>query len=114
MPRAQSTSNTKTSSNGTGDAISHLLADLEKVRGEVSKLSETVVNATGKSASKIGDHGHRVAEDVGAIKDAGLQDASEHLTNLERRTVDAIRKNPVQAVGIAAAAGFLTALLTRK
>jgi len=101
---------------------------LDKIRGDITALTESVkslmadsagiqsalkgkVNATARQAANVGERVLNEAGEFGAeALEAAQRQASQAVTSVEGH----IRQNPFAAVLIAAGVGFAIALLNRK
>ncbi|APX23835.1 MAG: DUF883 domain-containing protein [Rhodobacteraceae bacterium] len=90
------------------DALSKEIATLRRDLGSLTELVGDIGSRRGKEAKLKAEA--KATEFRGRGEDA-LRDAGERLGELETNAMDQIRANPFQAVGIAAAAGFLIGYL---
>lgn len=88
-----------------------LSAQIATLRSDVSSLAELMGEIgvrRGKAAGETIENKANEARDRGA---EALREAGARVAELENSAVDGIRSNPMQAVGLAAAAGFLIGYL---
>ncbi|MGB7431088.1 MAG: DUF883 C-terminal domain-containing protein [Ahrensia sp.] len=101
----------KTAASGTD---SDLYAQLESLKSDISVISERL--------SRIGETGMQEAIDQGSkAKSKGIEKTDELIADLyaqlgeiEKKASHQVKSNPVQSLGIAAAVGFLAAMIVRR
>jgi len=71
------------------------------------EAAETFVSAVKSSASHFGEHIGRAAQEKVSL-------AADEAQNARSKLEDRVREHPLMAVGIAAGAGVLLALMTRR
>ena len=86
------------------EQISTALQDLAKAEGAEA------IKAAGDAVRRIADHAGEIADKLASQADAAGAAATKGRVQVE----DAIRKEPLLAVSLAAAAGFVLALLVRR
>lgn len=78
-------------------------AHAEKIRSDIAELAQALSRAGGS-----------LAGDVRVQTERQLKDLGSQLGVLERRLEQQVRDRPIAALGIAAAVGFILALLARR
>ncbi|MTI45245.1 ElaB/YqjD/DUF883 family membrane-anchored ribosome-binding protein [Roseibium hamelinense] len=108
---------TAKSSNGSeSDNVSaeEIEANIRRIREDIAALAGTLKRyGAGKSdeyrarAAAAGDELHQKADEA-------LSSLNEELGELEKELAVRVRRNPLQALGVAAGIGFLVALLVNR
>jgi len=107
-----STASTSTSSKERDlDALSDQIATL---RGDLSALTEMVGDIGSRRGREAKAKAKAKAEDVRGQGEEMLRDAGRRVADFEDQAIGQIRATPLQAVGIAAAAGFLLGYLNSR
>lgn len=115
MPSATSTSDIERSANGAGAASTKdIELQLQQLRDDISNLAKTVAAVGNDKASELKGKARRAANDAADASLNAVEAAREQAASLERDLERQIRLKPIQSVAIAAGAGFLFALLTRR
>jgi len=87
--------------------------DVERLRADISKLTETVSTLVGQEAeqlkSSIGGHAKRLAEQGKSLGDQAMREANAY----ERQAEEVIIRNPFTAVLVAVGVGFLFGIMSR-
>ncbi len=86
------------------DQLSAALRDVAKAEGDEA------IRATSEAARRIAEHASAIAEELAEKADAVAAATAKGRGQLEQ----AIRDQPLMAVSLAAAAGFVLALLVRR
>lgn len=97
-----------------GSSEGDLAAQLESLKSDIGVISERL--------SRIGETGMQEAMDQGGkIKSQGLEKTDELIADLyaqlgeiEKKASHQVKSNPLQSLGVAAAVGFLAALVMRR
>jgi ElaB/YqjD/DUF883 family membrane-anchored ribosome-binding protein len=107
-----STASTSTSSKERDlDALSDQIATL---RGDLSALTEMVGDIGSRRGREAKAKAKAKADDVRGQGEEMLRDAGRRVADFEDQAIGQIRATPLQAVGIAAAAGFLLGYLNSR
>ena len=89
-------------------------ARLSQLRADFAALTETV-SAYGKAeAGALKKRGEAYSDELVAQSKDALATFADELSRLERDVASQVREKPVQAIGIAAAVGFLAAMILRR
>jgi ElaB/YqjD/DUF883 family membrane-anchored ribosome-binding protein len=87
--------------------------DVERLRADISKLTETVSTLVGQEAeqlkSSISGHAQRLAEQGKSLGDQAMREAGAY----ERQAEEVIIRNPFTAVLVAVGVGFLFGIMSR-
>ncbi|MBY6002696.1 DUF883 family protein [Salipiger bermudensis] len=117
---ANTTANTPTSTGASTsmsskdrdlDALSDQIATLRK---DLSSLTEMVGDIGTRRGREAKAKARAKAEDVRGQGEEMLRDAGRRVAEFEDQAIGQIRATPLQAVGIAAAAGFLLGYLNSR
>lgn len=90
-----------------------LAEDIERLRGDISKLSETVRSLIGRETdqlkSTLADRADQLSARGRELREQALRDASAY----ERQAEETIARNPFTSIMIAAGVGFLFGIMSR-
>jgi len=95
-------------------AAAHLEDDIERLRGDVSKLTQSIANLGAAKMDQYRASAANAADEISKQAWDSLESAKAELAKIERQLVRQVEVNPLKAVAVAAAAGFLAALLFRR
>jgi ElaB/YqjD/DUF883 family membrane-anchored ribosome-binding protein len=95
-------------------AAAELESGIARLRDEIAGLRQTVTNYGAAKAGQYRDGAAHAAESVSSHALETMEAARVGLARLEGRFSGKVRSNPLQALGIAVAAGFLAALVMRR
>ena len=87
---------------------------LEKLSADVASLTSTLASYGNGKAGEVTDNAKRLAESLTERSAVAVSEAKGRLVSAEGDLEDQIRRYPLAALGIAAGAGFLAALLSRR
>lgn len=111
MPSANSTSDfASTGSASTKD----IELQLQQLREDIAMLAKTVAAVGNEKAAEVRGKARKAANEATDASLHIVEAAREQAASLERDLERQIRLKPIQSVAIAAGAGFLFALLTRR
>lgn len=98
----------------TGEPATDIERQIARLRSDIAGLGEAVANYGSAKAGQYRASAAGTAENISAQTREALDAAKAELARIESRFEGSIRANPLQAVGIAVAAGFLAALIMRR
>lgn len=91
------------------------------VSGQVSQLREDLANlaSTVKSLGSdvkqdVKTKASRLADDAVSASNSAARSVKKEVRSINENVTDYVQANPIQSLGIAAATGFLLAILTRR
>lgn len=87
---------------------------LEKLSQDISELTRIVAAFGNAKVREAGDRATMVGADVAERSAQAFEATRSSLAAMEQDLEAQIRARPLQAIGIAAGIGFLTAILTRR
>lgn len=108
------TTTPKKSDDKTSDDVEAITAEITRLRKDLSGLVDTVGRVGRRRAEGLADTASSKASESMAAGEAMLADMAGELERVERDLVSATRRNPWRALGIAAASGFLLAMILRR
>lgn len=95
--------------------------DVADVSAQLSQLREDLANLAGSVkalgvgvSSEVKARASRVADDAMAAGEETVDNVRHEIQSINDNLVHQVQKNPLQSLGIAVAAGFLIALVTRR
>lgn len=110
----KSTSRSKTR-NGSSTAKTDNLGDeIAALREEVAAVTDRLSKVAGAGVREAKQRGDESAIALQETSNQLIDDLTRQLNDIEVKAGTAVRKNPVQALGIAAGIGFLAAILMRR
>jgi len=87
--------------------------DVERLRADIAKLTDTVGSLVGQEAEQlkesISSHAQRLAAQGKSLGDQAMREANAY----ERQAEEVIIRNPFTAVLVAAGIGFLFGMISR-
>ncbi|MDS7594084.1 DUF883 domain-containing protein [Agrobacterium tumefaciens] len=96
-----------------GDAAD-VAAQLAQLREDLANLAKSV-KALGVGASnELKAQAARVADDALTASGEAVESVRSEISTLNDNLTEQVQKNPLQSLGLAVAAGFVLALLTRR
>lgn len=95
-------------------AAANMENDVERMRDEASNLKASVTDYGAAKMDQYRETAANTAEEISQQARESLAAAKSELARIERQLVHQVEVNPLKAVAIAAAAGFLAALLFRR
>lgn len=95
-------------------ALDDVVKQVDEIRTEIAKLNKMLGAAGGTAADDLKSRAKEKLDRLSDLTDEELQALRERADLAGRQFADTVRRQPVAAVGVAAAAGFLAALLLRK
>ncbi|SFB19090.1 Membrane-anchored ribosome-binding protein, inhibits growth in stationary phase, ElaB/YqjD/DUF883 family [Rhizobium sp. NFR07] len=115
MPATSSTTEFSRTGNGSSSASTKdIEVQLQQLREDISALAKTVAAVGNEKATEVKGKAKRAAADATDASYQMVEAAKSQAVSLERDLERQIRANPIQSVAIAAGAGFLFALLSRR
>lgn len=87
---------------------------LEKLSADVAALTSALASFGNGKAGEVTDQAKRLADSLSERSAVAVADVKGRLVSAEGDLEDQIRRYPLAALGIAAGAGFLAALLSRR
>ena len=94
-------------------ANTDLEKQLQQLRKDIAALSETVSGLAAQDLRQGRDHSGRLASDIGDRGRRVMEMASDRAVDVERRAIGYVRRNPLQSMAVAAAAGVVAGWLSR-
>jgi len=88
--------------------------DIERLRTDVSRLTDSLSTYGAAKMDQYRASAANAAEEISQQARESLSAAKSELARIERQLVRQVEVNPLKAVAVAAAAGFLAALLFRR
>jgi len=106
---------TRKSSRGNGQDKKVIAARAAKEELQAAQdAAETFVSALKSSAGHFTEHLGRAAEEKASLAQDSAKAMAEEAQNVRMKLEDKVRERPLTALGIAAGAGVLLALLSRR
>jgi ElaB/YqjD/DUF883 family membrane-anchored ribosome-binding protein len=96
-----------------GDAAD-VSAQLTQLREDLANLAKSVKALGVGVSSEVKAQATRVADDAFAAGEETVENVRHEIQTLNDNLVYQVQKNPLQSLGIAVAAGFLIALVSRR
>lgn len=97
----------------SGDAA-EVSAQLAQLREDLANLASSVKALGAGVSSEVKARASRVADEAIAAGEETVDNVRNEIQSINDSLVYQVQKNPLQALGIAAAAGFLIAIVTRR
>lgn len=94
--------------------IEAITAEISRLRSDLASLVDTVSKAGRSRAKGFAASAHDKADEQWAKGEEMLGEVTTELQRLERDLVHATQRSPYRALGIAAAFGFLLAMIMRR
>ena len=85
-----------------------------QLRDDLSNLANTVKSLGGDVKKDVKAKASRLADDAISASNNAARTVKHEARALNNNVTDYVQENPLQSIGIAAAAGFLFAILTRR
>lgn len=104
---ATTSRNTKPEDQPLQEQVAALREDLAGITARISKLTDSSVRQARRKGEKVAADGLQMGEDA-------LSDLEDQLSELERSVSGSVRRNPLQALAIAAGVGFVASFLMRR
>lgn len=95
---------------GTRRSAEELEADIAKLREDISLLTRHL-KETGRDSMR---GARRAAEDLKAQGEAAMEDMRARSSDMQAQVEDKVREKPITSLAIAAAVGYMLAILTRR
>ncbi|SON56155.1 hypothetical protein HDIA_2614 [Hartmannibacter diazotrophicus] len=109
------TTTQQTGKNGTAAASAEdIEAQITQLREDIAALTRSVGNFGAAKADGYKAKVNSAASDAMAASQTAVNALRAELEGAEKTVIDQVRAKPLQAIGIAAAAGFLLAVLSRR
>ncbi|KQO75851.1 DUF883 family protein [Rhizobium sp. Leaf262] len=89
-------------------------AQLAQLREDLANLASSVKALGAGVSSEVKARASRVADDAIAAGEETVDNVRHEIQSINDNLAYQVQKNPLQALGIAAAAGFLIAIVTRR
>ena len=96
-----------------GDAAD-VAAQLSQLREDLSNLAHSVKALGVGVTHEVKNQAARVADDALSASEQTVQNVRNEIQTINDNLVYQVQKNPLQSLGIAVAAGFVIALVTRR
>jgi ElaB/YqjD/DUF883 family membrane-anchored ribosome-binding protein len=96
----------------TEEAREHLVDDFKRVIRDAEALLKATANLTGDNIQAVRARAEETLRDARVKLDELQQTVMERTKAAYRATDELVRENPWQAIGVAAAVGFLLGMLT--
>jgi ElaB/YqjD/DUF883 family membrane-anchored ribosome-binding protein len=87
---------------------------LEKLSHDISELTKIVAAFGNAKVKEAGDRASMLGADMAERSNQAIEATRSSIAAMEQDLEEQIRSRPLQAVGIAAAIGFLAAIVTRR
>jgi ElaB/YqjD/DUF883 family membrane-anchored ribosome-binding protein len=97
----------------SGDAA-EVAAQLAQLREDLANLAKSVKALGVGTSAEIKNQALRITDDAIAASSEVAHNVRNELSTLNQNVTEQVQKNPLQSLGIAVAAGFVLALLSRK
>lgn len=97
----------------SGDAAD-VAAQLSQLREDLANLAHSVKALGAGVSSEVKAQAARVADDALSASEQTVQNVRDEIQTINENLVYQVQKNPLQSLGVAVAAGFLIALVTRR
>lgn len=97
-----------------GSPEKDLANEVEGLRKDLAALTERFSSLSDAGIRTASDYTRKKGAEARKRGEAAYSDLSDRASEFERQTMESIRRNPLQAIGIAAGIGFLAAMLTRR
>lgn len=107
-------SNTKNNDTLKNDENSEIAEQIAQLRADITKLAGSLKTLSDGVKNEVKSQAHRIAEDAIDATERTADHAKKQVKSLNDTLVEQVQSNPIQALGIAAAAGFVLAILSRR
>lgn len=97
-----------------GGDVADVSAQLSQLREDLANLAGSVKALGVGVSSEVKARATRVADDAMAAGEETVDNVRHEIQSINDNLVYQVQKNPLQSLGIAVAAGFLIALVTRR
>ncbi|MEM5473123.1 DUF883 C-terminal domain-containing protein [Hoeflea sp. AS60] len=108
---ADSSKSTRSNVNPVVDDIAERAA---RIREDLAALGEALAGAGAVKSGVAREAAENKVEDLLKSGEKIVADLADHYSRTEKQVSTKVRDNPLQAIGIAVAAGFFAALLMRR
>lgn len=88
--------------------------DIERIRGDIAALAGSLKRYGSDKTGEYKAKANAAGQDLTKLSQETLNDLTAELKACERVVSSKVRKHPLQAIGLAAGAGFLIAALARR
>jgi ElaB/YqjD/DUF883 family membrane-anchored ribosome-binding protein len=89
-------------------------AQLAQLREDLANLASSVKALGAGVSADVKAKAARVADDAYVASEEAVQNVRHEIQSINDNLVEQVQRNPIQSLGIAAAAGFLLAIFTRR
>jgi ElaB/YqjD/DUF883 family membrane-anchored ribosome-binding protein len=104
-----------TRSNGNSNpAVEDIAAHAARIREDLAALGEALAGAGAVQSGVARDAAETKIDELLKNGEKVVADLSNHYSRAEQQVSTKVRDNPLQALGVAVAAGFFAALLMRR
>ena len=100
-------------STNSGDAA-EVSAQLAQLREDLSNLASSVKALGAGVSAEVKAKASRVADDAYVASEEAVHTVRNEIQSINDNLTEQVQRNPLQSLGIAAAAGFLLAIFTRR
>lgn len=97
----------------SGDAA-EVSAQLAQLREDLSNLASSVKALGAGVSAEVKAKASRVADDAYVASEEAVHTVRNEIQSINDNLTEQVQRNPLQSLGIAAAAGFLLAIFTRR
>lgn len=91
-----------------------LSAEIAALKSDIAQIGDRLSSIASTGAQKARYHGEKAGNDAIDKTDELLTELNDQLAKIEADASSAVRRNPLQALGIAAGVGFLAAMVMRR
>jgi ElaB/YqjD/DUF883 family membrane-anchored ribosome-binding protein len=85
-----------------------------QLREDLANLANTVKSLGSDVTHDVKEKASRLADDAISASNSAARSVKHEVRSLNDNVTDYVQTNPIQSIGIAAATGFLLAILTRR
>lgn len=108
-----STSSSTKSNGGHAASPEDLHQEIEQLRNDIAALAGTVSEMGNAAVDRAKKKASQVPHDLGRVYEKTLASAEKEATEIEQRLLQQVREHPIQSIGLAAAIGYVAAMLSR-
>jgi ElaB/YqjD/DUF883 family membrane-anchored ribosome-binding protein len=108
------TSKSTRSNGNTNPAVEDIAAHAARIREDLAALGEALAGAGAVQSGVARDAAETKIDELLKSGEKVVADLSDHYSRAEKQVSTKVRDNPLQALGVAVAAGFFAALLMRR
>jgi ElaB/YqjD/DUF883 family membrane-anchored ribosome-binding protein len=89
-------------------------AQIAQLREDLANLARSVKTIGTGTSKELKAHAARITDDALSVSGEVASSVRNEISNINQNVTDHVQKNPLQSLGIAVAAGFLLAILSRR